>query len=327
MTKLRYWISFTAIVLTTSFSACSNGTKPRYSIIQGLRVLALTLDQPEVNYSAGTFTPATVNLSPWISDLYGSGRALSMNVYICLDPGVGLGATPNCTSSAISTLSYQSILKNQAVANSATFLSPNYTGALASIPISLASLGTTINAAVSSGSFSMSSAESYNGYSVLIFFELYATADPTTKITSFKRLVFSGGSKATKNQNPSGFQIQFGGTEITSLPTAVSDLLAYAPSTSAENYLSLDDTGNYTAKTESLLATWYLTGPSDVSCSKDANCTPDGTLALAFTNLGQANTFTPPKSGVSSRGRVLIGVLKDDRGGNQVKRYCDGICP
>ena len=327
MKHLRIPSVFVFMALAFVLSSCSKDSLPQYSIIQGLRVLALTLDQPEVNYNSGTFTPATVNLSPWISDLYGAGRALSINVYACLDPGIGLGAKPDCTTSQLSVLTYQSIVQNQTVAGSATFLAPNYTGALAAIPLALGTLGSTLNSLISTGSISLTTAQDYNGYSILIFFELYPSSDPSNKITSFKRLVFSGNSKTTKNQNPSGLEIQLSGTEIASLPTVASDLKAYAPAASAETYQSLDTAGSFTSKTESLLTTWFLTGPSDISCSKNVDCTTDGKLSLTFSNLGQINSFTPPKTATSTRGRILIGVLKDDRGGEQVKRYCDGICP
>ncbi len=294
--------------------SCSSDRLPQYSIIQGLRVLALTLSQPEINFDGTSFTPNTLTLTPWISDLYGAGRSLSMNVYGCLDPGIGNGAIPTCDGSA----SLFQVAQDQAVSNTATFLSPNYTGALTPITISLASLVAP----------SQSTIQAYNGSAILIFFELYLTGSPTQKITTFKRLIYSGNLKTTKNQNPSGLQILNAGTEISTLPTIGVDLNAYLPGSEAETYTSIDQNGNLITQTETLETAWFLTGPADVACSKKKDCTTDGTLALLRSVPGEPNHFTPPETALpTTRGRVLIGVAKDSRGGEVVKRYCDGICP
>ena len=320
-------VSAASLVLAV-LAACSTDNLPRHLVLQSLRVVALTLDNPEVNFDGSSFSPSTVNLSPWISDLYGAGRPLSMNVYACLDPGIGSGITPSCSSNTISSSTLTQVMTGQSVALSSTFLAPNYTGQLSSVSIPLTGIATTLQAAIAQKLISFSGAQSFNGYSILVFFELYPTADTTQKITTFKRLVFSGSSKTTKNQNPSGLIVRLNGTEISSLPTSDSNLDAYVTNDQAETYSQMDSFGTLTTLTEKLDSAWFITGPKDVPCSNKKECNSDGYLALAFTNIGQANPFYIPQvSKVTGRGRVLISVMKDDRGGNTVKRYCDGTCP
>ena len=286
--------------------------------------MALTLDQPEINYDGTTFTPGTVNLTPTISDLYGAGRPLSMNVSWCLDPGIAMGVPATCTGNPTQVI----VIQNQSVSTTATYLAPNYTGSLSSIAIPLSTVAPAVQAIVSAGFSGASTYQQYNGVAILIFFELFPTSDPTLKVTTFKRLILSSSAKTAKNQNPTGLQINNNGTEITDFPTTQISLDAYLPANQAETYSAQNSVGILAALTETIQTTWFFTGPNDVVCSKNKSCTPDGYFALTYSNPGELNLFYPPVVAVpTTRGRVLIAVTHDSRGGNMVKRYCSGICP
>jgi hypothetical protein len=317
------------VILGFSLSACSSDTMPRYSIIQGLRTLALVADSPEINFDGTSFTPNTVTITPTISDLYGSGRALSFNLYWCLDPGIGLGVIPSCDGNPSAVR--DATLQNVAItAPSGTFSSPNYTGSLAPIPLNFTPgfMGATAFSYYTARFLSLTSAQLYNGYSILVFFELYPTGDTSQKITTFKRIVFSSSTKTLKNTNPSNLEIRRDGTEITSLPSSQSSLEAYLPSSQAESYFTQSTLGALSTATETLETAWFFTGPSDISCSKKKECTTDGYFALARSVPGELNLFYPPQGSIpSTRGRILIGVAKDNRGGSSVKRYVDGTGP
>ncbi len=87
----------------------------------------------------------------------------------------------------------------------------------------------------------------------------------------------------------------------------------------------MDATGSTTTFTESIETIWFLTGPEDVKCSKEKACTTDGLFSLSRSRPGELNGFTPPESAVpSTRGRILIGIAKDNRGGSTLTRICDG---
>ena len=311
--KRMLWLRRVILIQCFLFG-CSSDQMPNYSIIQSLRVLALVLDQPEVNYDSGVFTPSSVSLTPWVSDLYGNGRSLSMNIYSCLDPGVGIGATPTCAGSP----SLNSVIQKQVVAPSTSFSGPNFTGSLAPVSLPLAGIVPP----------PLSQQILYNGYAILVFFEIYSTNNPSEKVTSFKRLIFSGSPKTKKNQNPGSVQVKQNGIEITSLPIVETNLNADVPDSETETYSVMDGGGNLGNAKEELETAWFLTGPADIVCSKKKECTPDGILSLKRSKPGELNLFTPPKVSLpSSRGRVLIAVAKDSRGGVVVKRYCDGLCP
>lgn len=306
-------------------SGCSNDKLPRFTTIQGLRVLALTASDPEINYDGTNFTPSTVTFQPWISDTYGAGRSLLANVYWCVDPGIGLGAVPTCDGNPTRV----DIATAQSITSTATFLSPNYVGALGTFAIDFSAASTAILALISSKFSSSTIANKFNGISILVFYEVYPAANPSLKVSSFKRVVLSDSSKTAKNQNPTGLEIRLAGTEISGLPTTSESLEAFLPASSTETYLFLSEQGFTQSLTEDLETTWFLTGPENVECSRKKECTPDGFFSLSRTRTGELNKFNPPQVSVpATRGRVLIAVARDSRGGIAVKRYCDGVlCP
>jgi hypothetical protein len=325
----RYILSIFVVGLV-ALTGCSNEKLPRFTVVQGLRVLTLVASDPEVEFNSATqtFNPGTVTLTPWISDVYGAGRTLNYSVYWCLDPGVGRGATPTCESNATQT----TVASGTVSAGAAdAFQSPNYVGAAADISVNLNAAGVTEKTLIAQAFNAKTAAERYNGVALLIFYELTPSSAASEKVTAFKRVLLTDSSKSVKNANPTGLEIRVNGVEITSLPTTKTDLAAYLPPNQAESYTLLTEQGVSIAQTESLDTTWFLTGPADVECSRKDTCTTDGLLFLSRSSNGEANRFTPPTVAVpTTRGRVLVAVGRDGRGGLVVKRYCDGagaLCP
>lgn len=305
-------------------SACSPSDLPKYTSLQSLRVLALNVDAPEINFDGTTFTPNTINLMPWISDLYGAGRALSYNLEWCLDPGISFGAKPTCAGNPTRTL----IAQAQAVALSATYLAPNYTGSLDPIAVNFATASASALALLGQSFLSATSAQQYNGISLILIYEVYPNSNLALKVSSFKRVIISSASKVTKNQNPSGLEIRQNGAEIGALPVVDSEMTAYLSSAEAENYNVKNSNGALLNKTESLDTTWFFTAPEDVKCANDKACTSDGSFKLSRTKFGEANLFFAPQTTLPiTRGRILVAVTRDNRGGNVAKRYCFGTCP
>ena len=66
-------IKASLLLVLPLIAACSSETMPNYSVVQGLRVLGLNLDYPEVNFDGTTFsTPGAttlVQVTPVVSDL------------------------------------------------------------------------------------------------------------------------------------------------------------------------------------------------------------------------------------------------------------------
>ena len=325
--KAQLWLG---VALTTLTPGCGSDTLPAYTVLQGLRIVGLVLDQPEINFDGTSFTPNTVNITPIVSDLYGGGRSLTYKLYHCLDPGVGLGAVPTCTGNPTRT-DVSTGTAFDVTSGLGTFSAPNATGDIGSINIPLNSAPLI---ALYSATFSnLSTARKFNGTSILIFFELFPTGEESKKITVFKRLVFSGPAKATKNQNPAPGSLAFrqNGAAITSLPTAESQVEAFVPSSENESYQEMSSTGSLSTLTETIETIWFLTGPEDVECSNTDTCTTDGLFERIRTVPGELNLFKPPKVAIpTTRGRILIGIAKDNRGGATFTRLCDGaggLCP
>jgi hypothetical protein len=317
------WIA--AVVLVVTGIGCSNEKLPRLTVLQDLRVLALIADVPEVNFDGTTFTPSSLQMTPVVADVYGNGRALSYSVYFCVDPGIGQGITPTCVGNTTRT----EVVNAAAVAPTATFLAPNYVGSLAGENVDF----TTMNAAALAGTqaffASKSSNQQFNGIAMLVFFEIWPSSDVSKKITTFKRIIFSSAAKSVKNSNPTGLEIQLNGAEIVGLPTVETQLSAVLPDSSSEAYSLYDSDGGFRNVREALTIGWYLTGPADITCSLKKDCTTDGLFQLGLSNVSELNRFFPPKVAIpTARGRVLIAIAQDGRGGAMLKRYCSGAaCP
>ena len=307
------------------FTACSAEKLPKFTVVQGLRVLGLRSSVPEIGFDGATFTPNSVNITPVVSDIYGAGRTLKFHVEFCLDPGISLGATPNCENNPTRTVVGAS---EQTVVDSADFLAPNYMGSLTPVAVDFSTASGTALAIMTQKYAASTSTQLFNGLNLLVVFELYPSGEESSKVTSFKRIVFSGATKTVKNSNPSGLEIRKNGVEISSLPSVESELDAYLPTSQAESFSLMNLDGSVSTKTEVLETTWFLTGPADIECSKKKECTTDGLFSMSRTRLGEMNTFYIPEVSVpTSRGRVLIGIARDDRGGVITKRYCTGTCP
>ncbi len=148
---------------------CTSKSLPEYRVLQSLRVISLHIDSPEINYDGTTFTPSTLSLTPLISDLYGSGRSLSYSLQWCLDPGISLGATPQCTGNPTLT----QVATGQTVSTTATFASPNYTGYLSSISVNLSAASTTAFSLISEKFLNSSLPEQYDGLALILVFNVY----------------------------------------------------------------------------------------------------------------------------------------------------------
>jgi hypothetical protein len=314
-------------VLTMSaiFLGCSDSELPKYQVLNTLRIAAIELDQPELNYDGAAFPSATLAFTPWISDTNGNGRTLNLSIAYCLDPGLVFGALPTCTGSptrvvvqnptAISTLANQ-------------FAAPNYTGAIAPISIALGSTPALTQSAIQAAFLSASTSTRFNGVVVLFEFML-ETASGDERVAAIKRVLLSSSEKTTKNQNPSGLEVRMNGADLgTAWPTVDSDLSAYWPNSSAENYSLRSVDGTEFTRDESLTATWFLTGSTDDICNRETDCAPDGVLNLTRSSLNETNRYEASESPPTSRGTVALVVLQDDRGGTSVRRLCSGaVCP
>jgi hypothetical protein len=267
--------------------ACSKDDFPQFTKLDRLRIMALVVDTPEVqNPAAGT---TNVNLDVYLSDLNGTGN-VSIDVQSCLDPGVSLGAAPSCVGAF-----YASAVQNVSVTAPAgqpagTFGSPERTGKPSTGSISV---GLQIPAGLLSA---FSSALQYNGVPYLI--TVTATRGAET-VRTFKRVLMS---TKTANANPVLADLLSNGASLAALPVADVELSFTATGT-PESYQFMNTEGVLKPQTEVYETTWFIT---------------DGEIENPRTQLGQTITWKVPGAAPAGRQSVVVGVLRDGRGGTNV---------
>lgn len=267
------------LVLTLLFQvSCMESKFKKSSILESLRVLTIKADQPEVAPGA------TVVLTPFVSDI-NETTSLTYSASACIDPGVSLGAEPECGSGSI-------IVSNQTITTLNS--SDLFTGDANSVSITIPATST-----IFAGK---SSVDQFNGVSYLFTYLLSNSSGQSVK--SFKRIVVS--SKATKNANPSGNSIFANGATLTSYPFGFNGKLSLSlNSSSLESYQYQDSNSVLTSFNESLLTSWHFT---------------DGTSKFLRTIDADEVQFEALASSLSSRKSLLIAIVRDKRGGVQTIR-------
>ncbi len=314
-----------AVLLTLFTASCSDSTLPKYQVLNTLRIAAIVVDQPELNYTGAGAPSATVTFTPYISDVNGGGRALTLSLAYCLDPGIAFGATPTCSGSSSRVV----VQSGTAISNVAgQFDTPNYTGAITPIAVDLSAMPAQSSALLQAVFLASSTSTRYNGVALLFEFTL-ETATGDEKLAAIKRVLLSSTEKTLKNQNPSGLEVRVNDTDIgTAWPTSDTELTAYWPTSSIENYTLRSVSGQDFSESETLQATWFLTGGSDDTCNRETDCAPDGVLNLTRSFLGEINKYVSSVNAPTLRGTVALVVAQDERGGTAVKRLCSGaVCP
>jgi hypothetical protein len=275
-------ILLTASILThvLLFGLGCAGDLPEYNRLESLRILSLKVDQPEV-------APSTsVTVTPYISDLNGAGRTLSYTAEGCIDPGLSRGVEPTCdqASDRIS-LGTGDI----SLSNSPSFKSPNYSGPVQSISF-------TVPADIFTGKTAV---EQKNGVNYILIYQIRA-ADGT-QVKSLKRITAS--TRAQKNTNPTLSALQSGGTDLSALPASTAGLTPKFVTGSSETYEVIRATGTIDSVAETMLMTWFIS---------------DGTIDYTRTVDSSENAYTPPSTLPQNHNVLIIGVLRDGRGGEDV---------
>ncbi|MBL7716132.1 MAG: hypothetical protein JNL01_11770 [Bdellovibrionales bacterium] len=263
-------------------SACSDSTLPEYPKLGPLRVLALTANTPEVT-AAGAVT-----LTPLISDVDGAGRTLAWTTEACMDPGVSVGATPSCESALDRVIVGGAGAGSAVVGASANAWTATLPAITVNVPVAFAtafSLLPTVN--------------QFNGVAYIVVFRITATNGDS--VTAFKRIVLTTRTAGDVNTNPTFTDILADGATLAALPTAKTSLSA-SFSGMQGSYPALRNDGSSTTLTEEATITWFF---SDGEYER-----------FRTTSTLTTNEWTPPTSAPAGRGVVVVGVIRDGRGGD-----------
>lgn len=274
---------FSLLILAALITGCGDDELPDYFKLDRLRVLALTLDTPEV--APGS----SVDLTAVVSDATGGGRALTYALEGCVDPGVGYGAEPTCIGNPTRTVISAGAIGNGNAGN-------DYTAAEAAITVNVPAAGVIFTDPRTGAA--RSAADQYNGVAYLLVYTVTATLTGEKEM-AFRRVVVS--TKPAKNSNPAITQLNYNGANITGAalsPSAV-PLRLVAATSQIESYSELQTNGTLETKNEELLVTWFVTS---------------GEVKRSRTDINTDNTYTPAQP---LPGQVtFVGVLRDNRGGS-----------
>jgi hypothetical protein len=275
---------------TMVLAGCGDDDLPEYYLLDRMRVIAAVSNSPEVASSA-----TGINVTFHVSDPNGAGRTLSYRIEKCVDPGIGLGATPTCTGNPTAAL-YPAETGNFAPGSAAT----NYYGTFTTANFDMSTAAAVIFLDPATGSIK-STAGQYNGSALLVIATITAPTGETT--IGFKRIVAS--TRPTKNQNPTfnATSLLFNGVAPGSytLTTERFPVRASVPSSSQESYLTAKEDGSFESASEALTVTWLVSA---------------GSMRYSRTDPSEENRYTPtnPLPAKTS----FIAVLRDDRGGATV---------
>jgi hypothetical protein len=270
------------LFISVLIGSCGSTFKD-YIKLGDIRVLAIVADKPET--SAGQ----VVQITPYLSDINGSGRSLFYSAAGCLDPGIAYGASPSCDSSA----TLQTLATNTAITG---LTSPNYTGFVNSFNVTIPA--TSVVFAL------RTTVEKFNGIGYLVTYKI-SDATGTTLLSSYKRIVVS--NQSTPKANPVTSAVKTAdGTSLTALPVTSAVLTPSFSTDSTAQYQGMAADGTVSLLDITLTTTWFIS---------------DGSMSRFRTNGVESNTFTSPTPAPSTRNTLIITVTHNGRGGIAVQEF------
>jgi hypothetical protein len=279
--SLRFWRFVRLLLVVLPIGACSNDTLPKYQLLGDFRVLGIQANTPEVSVAS---LPATVTLTPILSDVGSGGRTITITGAACPDPGVSFGAEPTCDQSAQRVdLTIAPVSPGASAANSQIFGTPSLTGATPGFTV-------TVPAGITNG---RSVADNFNGVGYLISLRFQAG---DRVVRAYKRIVVS--NKPTLNVNPSLNAVLANGTALTMLPAATVNLSVQA--TGQGTYQIMDAGGGIQSRSEVLRVTFFNS---------------DGVLNRSRVSVGEDNKWDLSSAAPVGRPTTIVAIVYDGLGG------------
>lgn len=270
------------VFLVLLLSSCGDEL-PKYFLLDKFRIVALIFDSPEVAPGG------TGNLTLVVSDPLGQGGAIQYSAVACVDPGIGLGATPTCEGNPT-----KSSLGSGTIAGGSLTAATNFTDSI--------NLGLAVTAPAAGVIFLdpqtgllKSASEQANGVSYLVFISFRNSVGES--ITTLKRLVVS--TKATKNTNPAISAFLINGVDSSLVSSVGSPAIFSFPPTggSQESYVEQSSSGAQT-KTETLDTTCFVSS---------------GLVSPSRIDIGETLIFSPASPIPSVQ--TWVSIMRDNRGG------------
>lgn len=283
--KRKQMIRSFALILLHSVTfgtlvGCSDNDFPKYYELGGLRVIALTTDDPEV--LAGS---APITVTPFVSDVEGRGQDLVFSAEVCVQASIDFGGEPTCDGNP----SQISIATDDAVPAGLLNQANLYTASLNPI---------TVPIPTSSDLESFDASFKFNGVPLLVLFHI--RRDSGEEVKSFRRIYVTTDSAKTLNSNPEIDDVLINNDSLgADMPAREATVRVTHPSSGSggpEEYEELNVSGARSSARESLAVTWFVS---------------KGEIDFSRINSSSSSKFTPPDEGPL----VLVAVLRDGRGG------------
>ncbi len=278
----RLSVSFVLIFFSICGAGCNDSELPDSSELGKLKILTIKSSNGagEAEFAPGD---GPITLAPIVSYLNAaSGVTLSYDIVGCVDPGIFVGAEPSCAGQPTETAIANGAISTLNAANS-------FTGEADTAPLTLP--GSAIIFA------NRSPIEKYNGVAYLITYKV--TASDGSRAQAIKRLVVS--SRPSKNKNPVLDDVLSNGVTMTSYPGGTTiNLASKIGIPGAEGYQQMKDDGSLIDRRESLITSWFVS---------------DGELQYLRTTNELSTALEIPSGLPTSRAKVVIAVVRDERGG------------
>jgi len=281
------WLAF---FLALFLFGCGDSPPGDKRLLEKLRILAVVASSPEA------YPEQSITIIPVISDINGSGRELTLKVEGCPYEDIVEDDENTCRQSKHRAELFSGTVSGHLSPDSIgipAFSSPNYTGALKAISVVLPESDIIFS--------DKSGFQQYLGVNYAITLEIWANGLENS-VKGYKKVKVSVNTR--KNLNPDINDFLYKGQSFLTFPTDDVSITPGFGQGSQENYTSYDfSTGTQENKDETLTVSWMVS---------------DGDLRYYNTENENSVSFSPPVKIEAARNLVLVGVVRDGRGGTDV---------
>lgn len=279
MKTLNLKITF-AVGLAWVFSSCGDSNLPDYNQLGDLRVLSVEVNNGGKSEAAPGDSVALTPLLSWVN---GGGQTVSWTTEACRDPGIAFGQIPTCDSAPDKVAIGGAGTGSSAIGTSANAWTDVLPAISVTVPANIFNPGLPL--------LPISTADQQSGYAYLVFMTF--TGADGQEVKTFKRIVTTTRTGAALNSNPLLNDLLLNGVALpASTPLPAEKVTLSAQFTGLES----DDEATIT---------WFLS---------------DGELQRMRTTADLTTSdWTPPKTAPVGRSAIIVGVLRDGRGGESSK--------
>ncbi len=291
--KMSLVVVFSGASMAAVLSGCAEAEQPPTGKLGGLNILAMPVYETTPNSVSEAAPGDTLKVRPFLSWVDGAGKPVTWSIVACRDPGSTEGA-PTCNGAP-----------DTVVIPGGTQTTPTVIGNASNAWTDfMPEVSLTIPSNFFSGPPAITDAAiQYNGYSYLVFIRVYGPVNDSMT-SAMIRIVVTTRTGTDLAVNPSFDDILANGVSLTTLPTEKVTLQGVF-SGLVPSYPGRSTSGSSVTNSNPSLTSWYYS---------------DGSLQRLHTDETVPTTEWTPAGKPANRASILVGVLRDSRGGQSVKQ-------